>query len=96
MNSATPRRMKLVLLAIIAFHLANFGDANPPLFDVRLNGIGWILVLDDNCDCANLWIQNTLDFFGLSNPVPRQLANKIEETWGNSPLVGGREVNSKY
>ena len=88
--------MKLVLTAIIAFHLANFGDADPPLADIRLNDIGWIVVLPtDYCKCANLWIQNAMDFLGLSTPVrPWQLANNINETWGNSPLVGGREVNS--
>ena len=90
--------MKLVLLAIIAFHLANFGDADPPLFDIRLNGnLGWIVVLPDYCDCANLWIQNAVDFLGLSATVqPWQLAKKINETWGNSPQLVGREVNSEY
>ena len=62
--------MKLVLFAIIAFHLANFGKAQvsiiPPL-------------IPDYCKCANLWIGRTVYSLGL--PVRAKLAKKIIMTW---------------
>ena len=89
--------MKFVLIAIIAFHLANFGDANPPPADIRLNGIGWIVVLPDYCDCANLWIQNAMNFLGLSSPVRSgQLANKIIQTWDDDDCFDTGDLENMF
>jgi hypothetical protein len=49
--------MKLFLFAIIAFHLANFGEAQ---ISIIPNLIGL-----PTCGCANLWIEGTEYIFGL-------------------------------
>ena len=60
--------MKFVLLTIMAFHYANFGEAQ----------VTTSPLIPDYCDCANLWIQKTVDFLGLSASVtPNKLAKKI-------------------
>ena len=60
--------MKFVLLAIIAFHFENFGEAQ----------VTTSPLIPEYCDCANLWIQKTVDFLGLSASVtPGKLAKKI-------------------
>ena len=59
--------MKFVLLSIMAFHFANFGEAQ----------VTTSPLIPDYCDCANLWIQKTVDFLGLSASVtPKKLAKK--------------------
>ena len=66
--------MKLVLFAIIAFHFANFGEAqvsiSPPL-------------IPDYCKCANLWIDRTVINLGLPVEITAgELAKKIIKTRG--------------
>ena len=60
--------MKFVILAIIAVHLANFGEAQVTIAPL----------IPGYCDCANLWIQKTVDKLGLSASVTNgKLAKKI-------------------
>ena len=64
--------MKFVLLTIMAFHFANFGEAQ----------VTTSPLIPDYCDCSNLWIQKTVDFLGLSASVtPGKLAKKIMENF---------------
>ena len=66
--------MKFVLLAIIAFHFANFGEANVSLSPL----------IPDYCSCAYLWTQNTMNFLGLFGQIRLgKLAKKIIQTWDN-------------
>ena len=78
-----------VLIAIIAFHLANFGETQvtitPPI--------------PLYCDCFNLWIENTLDFLGLPDSTkPNKLAKKILQTWGSDGCIeiGDTTTSLKY
>ena len=83
--------MKLVLFAIIAFNFANFGEAQ---------------LIPDYCECAFLWIQNTVDYMGLSNSTctslttylvnnstpSKILTGLIYQTWGQTSVATGRDV----
>jgi len=60
--------MKFFILAIIAVHLANFGEAQVTIAPL----------IPEYCNCANLWIQKTVDKLGLSASVTNgKLAKKI-------------------
>ena len=64
--------MKLVLLVVMAFHFANFGEAQ----------VTTSPLIPDYCGCANLWIQKTIDFLGLSASVTAgKLAKKIMDNF---------------
>ena len=77
------KKLSLVLLAIIAFRLANSGEAQTTS---RCNA--------DSCDCTGLWISRTLTYFfyfniptstnqfvRLTSNRPRQFARKIIQKW---------------
>ena len=69
--------MKLILFAIIAFHFANFGEAQ---------------LVPDYCDCAVLWVRNIRDYMGLSNlsqclvqnSLHSEMTGLIYQTWGQT------------
>ena len=64
--------MKFFLLAIMVFHFVNFGEAQ----------VTTSPLIPDYCDCANLWIQKTVDFLGLSASVTAgKLAKKIMDNF---------------
>ena len=68
LNFLAPRSMKFVILAIIAVHLANFGEGQVTITPL----------IPGYCHCANLWIQKTVDKFGFSSSVTNgKLAKKI-------------------
>ena len=77
LNIPTPRSMKLILFAIIAFHFANFGEAQ---------------LVPDYCDCAVLWVRNIRDYMGLSNlsqclvqnSLHSEMTGLIYQTWGQT------------
>ena len=66
--------MKIVLLAIFGFHFVNFGEAQ----------VTTSPLIPDYCDCAMMWIDETVDFLELSATVrPRKLTRKIFQKWDN-------------